>query len=510
MQRSFYSASIADFLQNSRDEILGQIARGNSFSLDQTQRDSWIEQIDLLKKELNGISGKIYFEYSIPRMGQRVDVVIVFGAVVFVLEFKVGESGFLRYAVEQVWDYALDLKNFHETSHHCYIAPILICTKAKKPIQLVSLTHQEDKVFEPILSNAEGLNDLFKTIRDFTNEEFINADNWEKGRYSPTPTIIEAARALYNGNSVEEIARTDADSINLSLTSKEISNIIKNSKDNSKKAICFVTGVPGAGKTLVGLNIATTYNDEKDDLYSVCLSGNGPLVSILKEALARDKVNREKVSGRKITKSSAMSEVKNFIQNIHHFRDECLLDLTPPHEHVALFDEAQRAWNLRQTSSFMARKKKRTGFNQSEPEFLISCLDRHQNWAVIVCLVGGGQEINTGEAGISEWIDSLNRSFPEWEVYIPPKLTDSEYGAGRVLQELDSRKSVNYSENLHLAVSIRSFRAETVSLFVKQLLDSDIAAGKETYQKIKEKYPFVITRNLENAKKLVKEKSKRV
>ena len=173
-----------------------------------------------------------------------------------------------------------------------------------------------------------------------------------------------------------------------------------------------------------------------------------------------------------------------FIQNIHNFRDDCIADPNPPIEHVALFDEAQRAWNLEQTSSFMRRKKNIHDFHLSEPEFLIKCLDRHNDWAVIVCLVGGGQEINTGEAGISEWIDSLNRSFPEWHIHISPRLSDAEYAAGDALRSLDLRENVFLNENLHLSVSMRSFRAENVSLFVKQLLDCNTAEASKTLSEL--------------------------
>lgn len=311
--------------------------------------------------------------------------------------------------------------------------------------------------------------------------------------------------ALYNRHSVSEISRSDASAINLSKTSDSISEIIQVSKEKSHKAICFVTGVPGSGKTLVGLNIATTHIDKDNDLYSVFLSGNGPLVAILREALARDKVKREKERGLKIKKNEALSEVKLFIQNVHNFRDEGLIDFKkPPIEHVALFDEAQRAWDLQETANFMKRKRKMPSFNQSEPEFLISCLDRHPDWAVIVCLVGGGQEINRGEAGISEWIDSLDHSFPNWHVYISPRLTDSEYNTERVLDKIKTRKNITYKEELHLSVSMRSFRAEHVSLLVKQLLDLKPEEAQETLKKIQGKYPIVITRDLANAKQWLK------
>ena len=397
---------------------------------------------------------------------------ILIGPAIFVLEFKIGEKEFLSYAIDQVWDYALDLKNFHESSHEHFIAPVLIATKAKSTIPFVSATPQNDKLLFPIKCNVELLGQVIEDVLLFTEGNAIDPTQWEHGRYCPTPTIIEAAMALYNGHSVSEISRSDASAINLSETSDAISEIIRSSKDKSHKSICFVTGVPGAGKTLVGLNIATRHIDKNTDLYSVFLSGNGPLVAILREALARDKVRHEKEHGRKIKKGEAMSDVKMFIQNVHNFRDECLVDSQkPPIEHVALFDEAQRAWNLTKTSDFMRKKRKRPNFNQSEPEFLISCLDRHSDWAVIVCLVGGGQEINTGEAGISEWIESLNRSFPDWHIYISSRLTDSEYGAGKIFDEVKLRSNVVYMDELHLSVSMRSFRAENVSLLVKQLLD---------------------------------------
>ena len=427
-------------------------------------------------------------------MGQRIDVVVIIGAVIFVLEFKVGEKEFKSYAVDQVWDYALDLKNFHETSHNQFIAPILICTKAKPICYQVALTAHNDKLLFPIKSNTDLLGEVIGEVLKIIEGQDINQVEWESGRYCPTPTIIEAAMALYGNHSVADISRRDASAVNLRQTSKTVCDIIQESKEKKQKSICFVTGVPGAGKTLVGLDVATKHIDKSSDLYSVFLSGNGPLVKILREALVRDKVKREKdLFGRKVKKGEVFSEVKSFIQNIHHFRDDCLFKPSPPLEHVALFDEAQRAWNREQTSSFMRRKKNKPNFNESEPEFLISCLDRHQDWAVIVCLVGGGQEINTGEAGISEWIESLNRKFAGWHIYLSSRLTDSEYGAGEVLNKLASRQNVIYKDDLHLSVSMRSFRAENVSLLIKQMLDHDTEDARDTLQKIK-KYPIVISR----------------
>lgn len=325
-------------------------------------------------------------------------------------------------------------------------------------------------------------------------------EDYAKGEYYPTPTIIEAAISLYNNHTVKEITRGDAGAKNLTKTTAAISQIIEQSKLLKRKSICFVTGVPGAGKTLVGLNIATMHMDKEDGHSSVYLSGNGPLVAILQEALARDKISREKSLGRRITKIDAKQAVKTFIQNIHHYRDAYVVNQNAPYDHVAIFDEAQRAWNKEQTVKFMKTKKGKADFKYSEPEFLISCLDRHPEWAVVICLVGGGQEINTGEAGISEWINAIKNMYQDWDVYVSPNLTDSEYNAQETIKSLEPIGTVHYNDDLHLAVSMRSFRSERLSQFVKHLLDLKIEEAQKLYLEIKEHYPIVITRDITKAK----------
>jgi len=508
MKRSFYSDSISNFLHTASNQILGALAQANEFSLEVTQKESWVQEIQILKEVLSSYEGKIFFEYSIPRMGRRIDVVLIVKNVIFILEFKVGEKEFLLSALDQVLDYGLDLKNFHETSHQHLIAPVLIATEAKNVFPVISTTPHNDNILFTVKTNTLLLAQVINDVLIFADGEDINNDTWESGRYSPTPTIIEAAMALYNGHNVAEISRSDAEATNLSETSSALREIIFKSREKKEKAICFVTGVPGAGKTLVGLNIATKHLDKENDLTSVFLSGNGPLVAILREALTRDKFRREKEQGKKVRKGEILSEVKLFIQNVHNFRDESLKDERPPFEHVAIFDEAQRAWNHIQTANFMLRKKNTPNFSISEPEFLISCLNRHQDWAVIICLVGGGQEINTGEAGISEWIDSVTRSFPEWRVYVSDKLTDSEYAAGKALEILKIHKYVFTTPALHLSVSLRSFRAENLSLLIKSLLDLDIEEAKKNYRLLRDKYPIVLTRKVDKAKRWLKEKAR--
>lgn len=451
--------------------------------------------------------GYVLFEFVLPRVGRRADVILVIDNLIFVLEFKVGERAFLRNAIDQVWDYALDLKNFHEPSHNVPIVPVLVATEAAAS-EVRYHPPASDGVHPPVLTDAERLAPALKTYLDAANGPRIDGLAWAAGRYSPTPTIVEAARALYGGHSVVDISRSDAGASNLTRTSQYISSVIAEAQRAKAKAICMLTGVPGAGKTLVGLDIATQHMDAASALHSVFLSGNGPLVAILREALANDQVRRERQAGRSLTKGTARRQVDSFIQNVHHFRDDCLVDPGAPPEHVAIFDEAQRAWNREQTVAFMTRKKGRPDFASSEPEYLLSCMDRHPDWAVVLCLVGGGQEINTGEAGIAEWIDALQTCYPHWSVHISPRLRDSEYASGAVLERLIGHRGVHFNEALHLSVSMRSFRAERVSDWVKSVLDLEVAQAQQTLTMLLPRYPIVVTRSLGDAKAWVRSKAR--
>lgn len=511
-KRAYYGQTIERFLGSAPEEVLGQLTDASTFAIELTQRDAWRQQIFVLQEVLVGLhaGGQIYFEYAVPRLGKRIDIVLVIDHIIFVLEFKVGEKNFLGSALDQVWDYALDLKNFHETSHDKTVIPVLIATGAQPVSIVLEQSVHNDGVSAPIRATPAQLPEVFERALCYTSGQHIVSEDWDRGRYSPTPTIIEAAMALYADHQVGEISRSDAGAINLTLTTNTISRVIAACRDSaqSRKAICFVTGVPGAGKTLVGLNVATKCAEEKS-LHSVFLSGNGPLVAVLREALARDQVRRAAEAGKKIKKGAAYGVVKAFIQNVHHFRDEYLIDKDrPPSDHVAVFDEAQRAWNLAQTASFMQRKKNHPNFEQSEPEFLISCLDRHKDWAVIVCLVGGGQEINTGEAGIGEWLRAVQKSFPHWHVYISPQLHDQEYGAVAVLDQFPDKKDLHLERDLHLAVSMRSFRTEHVSSLVKHVLDLETEKAREFLRSIGDRYPVVLTRSLSRAKLWLKQQAR--
>lgn len=504
--RSWYAASIDEFLSEPSATILGRLAENAEFAVIPTQRDAWIVQIELLRSELKGLPGAVFLEFTIPRMGRRIDAVLIIGPIVFVVEFKVGECAFDRNAVEQVWDYALDLKNFHRASHGASIVPMLVATQATS-IQ-APLTPDPDRVYRPICSGEMGLREAIDTALSEIKGTPIDVSVWAHSPYHPTPTIVEAARALYAQHSVDAIARFDAGTINLRITSVRIQELIELARDGGRRLICFLTGVPGAGKTLVGLNVATRRQEIDKASHAVFLSGNGPLVAVLREALTRDEVERKRALGEKVRKGKVGENVKAFIQNVHHFRDDALVDSVAPFEHVVVFDEAQRAWNLRQTVNFMQRKKKRPGFSQSEPEFLISCMDRHKDWAVIVCLVGGGQEINTGEAGIGAWLEAVRTAFPDWGVYISSQLVDSEYAAGNALAALEGRSNVFFEPNLHLAMSMRSFRAEHVSTFVKALLDCEKSKARDALAEITSRFPIRVTRDLGVAKQWTRDQAR--
>ncbi|HEX7705214.1 MAG TPA: DUF2075 domain-containing protein [Thermoanaerobaculia bacterium] len=500
--RAWYAASLADFRVVSTEQILGTLARNSGFDDVLQQKEAWLQQVEFLGERLRRFEGSILFEFSIPRMGRRIDVVVLTEGIVLAIEFKVGEASYRQAAVDQVWDYALDLKNFHQASHDLTIIPLLVATEA--PDVPVRPRRDADGVIRPICVNRHTFSDAVSAVISLFRAAPIDSDAWLSGSYRPTPTIIEAARALYAQHSVEDIARHDAGAENLRVTSQHIEDLVAEAKRERQKVVCFVTGVPGAGKTLVGLNIATRRTDDDPTSPAVYLSGNGPLVAVLREALTRDEYDRLREEGQKPRKGQIRARVETFIQNVHHFRDDMLRDSGAPPEHVAIFDEAQRAWNREKAETWM-RMKKKVAFGWSEPEFLLSSMDRHEDWSVVVCLVGGGQEINTGEAGIDEWLNVTASVFPDWRMHISSRLTDSEYAAGHALDRVRDRPNTTLDECLHLDVSMRSFRAENVSHFVKAVLDHEHRAAAAALESMAGRYPIAVTRDLDAAKAWVRE-----
>lgn len=490
---AYYTADHAKFFRDSDDHILGELTRGHSFALEMTQRDAWRQQITILRQALSDHpTFTLYLEFAIPRMGKRADAVVLIGDVVFVIEFKVGSQTFDRQAIEQVEDYALDLKNFHAGSHALAIVPVLVPTKATAS-GVIQFELPGNHVASPLCVCA---NDLDYVLKMFSSQSALvfDAEKWVSSGYRPTPTIIEAARALYNRHDVKDIARSDAGARNLSRTQNVITNVIEASRAHKQKSICFITGVPGAGKTLAGLNIATQRSDADQTGHATFLSGNGPLVAVLSEALIRDQASRTKTS-----KSAVSRNVHAFIQNIHHFRDHYLTSNEAPSDHIVIFDEAQRAWTRAKAASFMQQKRAVPDFDMSEPEFLLSVMDRHEDWCTVVCLIGGGQEINTGEAGLSEWMAAIRDRFPHWHVHASAQITQPDYDLNNEAQAFIRQDQVTLHDDLHLNVSMRSFRAETVSNFISHLLNGDANAARAAYEKLTQ-YPIGLTRDLNSAR----------
>ena len=533
IHRSYYYANCEDFLNASEAEIRDEIVQHSmQFDLTAQQNIAWNEEIRILKQVMRELGdGQIAFEYTIPRMGRRVDVVIIRKGQIFLLEFKVFEDEYPKHAVDQAVDYAVDLHNFHEESHETDLFPVLVCTAAPAIENNVELRNH---IATPMRCNENNLASEIKRISEaFDTSKTINANAWVNSSYKPTPTIIEAAQALYAGHDVREISHKESDDNDIAVTTACIDEIIENSKRNGWKSICFVTGVPGAGKTLVGLNIANRRHrfNTGDEEHAVFLSGNEPLVTVLREALTRDQNEKRKqrcadckatnpdhdCTGCEfdLTKGQIFAETKSFIQMIHWFRDDSLLEGHPaPIDKIAIFDEAQRAWKKEQLSKFMRTKKGQPHFNMSEPECLIEYMNRHQDWATIVCLVGGGQEIHDGEAGISEWFNALNTYFPDWKVFCSDRMTDREYVGDSSVDELLSNVELHKRSELHLSVSMRSFRSELVSAFAKAVIDVDVDEARRLYAQITEqnadgsmKYPILLTRDLAKAKQWVKDVS---
>ncbi len=510
MNRAYYSNFINEFIDENSQTIYGKISGQYDLNkLNILQSNAWKSQIEILKETISIFTGKIYFEFTIPRMGKRVDNILIIDNCIFVLEFKIGSNTYDKYATNQAFDYGLDLNNFHEGSHNKIIIPILVADKAPSLENIYCPSF--DNLHETIYANSSNLSEVINaTLLHFEKTEAIDLEYWENSIYKPTPTIIEAATALYKKHNVNEISRSDSGAENLSITSECISQIIDLSKDNNRKSICFITGVPGAGKTLAGLNIANLRSNYKEEEHAVFLSGNGPLVDVLREALARDKVKTAKEENETMTKSLASSQVKSFIQNIHHFRDASIKDEKAPIEKVTIFDEAQRAWTKEQASNFMKRNKGITDFDKSEPEFLIEVMDRHQDWCTIVCLIGGGQEINTGEAGLEEWIRPFSDKFNDWDIYYSSKIIEDEnyIKDKKALIILNQRKAIKKDE-LHLSVSLRSFRSAQLSNFIQEIINNDVEKAKSIYLDfIKKDYPIKITRDLDKARDWLKKSAK--
>lgn len=495
--KAYYYNDISEFIKDDARESLHSLIQHSFKQFDDTnkeQNDAWKSQIQELQSRLkkHGIEGDIIFEYDIIRLGKRIDVILLIRHMVFSLEFKNGKSAFTALDAQQAEDYAIDIKNFHKESENLYVCPILIATDAKPYTKQQTIGHYPDKQIYLQRENIETLvPKVNKIINTYGTNEKIDFDKWFNSPYYPTPTIISAAVEAYKTHSLTEIANSEAGQENIDACEKQISRLIREAKEKSQKYICFVTGVPGAGKTLVGLDVVAKSLDKDKSELSVYLSGNGPLVDVLREAL---KIS-SKSEGLKSKQTDA--SINALIQSSFGFKRDNATSDKPTAEKILIFDEAQRVWNKEK----MSKKHNDDMLRVSEPHLLVDIMNRHKKWAVIVCLVGLGQDIYDGEVGINEWFRTCIEDFKEWHMFYSPKIfTQIED------KNIDKKSILNCTrchplEHLHLSTSIRSFRSNNQSKFVDSLLNNDIENASNYYNEIINKYPIYITRNINQAKK---------
>lgn len=511
--KAFYSNSITDFIDDDTDKIIGTLTHKSGlagfYQQLRTQTLSWKTEIELLKDVLSSILNKIsdkeagiLLEYPIARRGKRIDIVLIIKGIIIVIEFKNGKNTFDSQDEEQLLDYCLDLRDFHKESKGKIIVPILLVQGiAEMPI-VTEIQNQSIQSIVYASSTSLGVL-LEKILSAYISNDSMHFLDWENSEYEPTPTIIEAAQALYAGKSVKAISRSHAGTKNLTRTSNAVIDAIKYARANNKKVICFITGVPGAGKTLAGLDIA--HHEElqtKDGALATFLSGNAPLIKVLREALARDAYQRLKEND--TTRKKEQERVIAFIENVHRFIDEYFLEKDKaPGTKVVIFDEAQRAWNAEQS-------KRKFDRDFSEPEMMFEIMNRHQDWAVVVALIGGGQEINTGESGLREWGDNIINKFQDWEVYISPELKVGNHSTGNLtlFEHIPLNIKVNENKDLHLDVSIRAYKAEELSNWVNQVLLNNPLVASEIFAESLSEYKIVITRKLSDARQWLRKNCK--
>ena len=494
--KAYYCNSIPGFIKDTSASIVGQLVR-HSFEVGKEQTDAWDRQIYELQKRLEscGMEGDIIFEYDIVRLGKRIDVILLIRHMVFSLEFKNGKKAFVAQDAQQAEDYAIDIKNFHKESEDLYVCPILIATDAAPYGKPQSTGCYPDKQVHLQRENMESLIPKVLEISGmYGNDAPLDFERWFNSPYFPTPTIIAAAVEAYSTHELSEIAHSEAGQENVNLCEKRINEVIEYAKASGKKCVCFVTGVPGAGKTLVGLDVVAKNLDRGADNLSVYISGNGPLVEVLQEALKRSvkamgKYNRETASA-----------INALIQSSFSFKKGNANSGRPTAEKILIFDEAQRVWNKEK----MVRKHNDDAMAVSEPQLLYSIMNRHTGWAVMICLVGLGQDIYDGEVGINEWFRCGIEEFQDWELFYSPDIySQSE---DKEIDELMIRSCSRCHEmpELHLKTSIRSFRADKQAKFVDAVLDNKPDEAKAIYSQIISKYPVYLTRDYNQAKAWVR------
>lgn len=495
--KAYYCNSIPGFINDKSESIIGQLVR-HSFEINKDQSDAWERQVSELQNRLEAckMEGDIIFEYDIVRLGKRIDVILLIRHMVFSLEFKNGKDIFTAQDAQQAEDYAVDIKNFHKESEDLYVCPILIATDAAPYAKPQSVDCYPDKQVHLQRENIETLIPKVTEISDLYGDDGkINFEKWFNSPYFPTPTIVAAAIEAYSTHNLSEIAHSEAGQENIDICEEKIDSVVSYAQKNHKKCVCLVTGVPGAGKTLVGLDVVAKNMDKGQENLSIYLSGNGPLVEVLREALVRSVKKKGEYNRQTQTAINAL------IQSSYAFKRDNSAHKRPTAEKILIFDEAQRVWNQQK----MAQKHdKDPAMSVSEPHLLYEIMNRHRDWAVMICLVGLGQDIYDGEVGINEWFRCGIEDFSEWELFYSPDIF-TQIEDQRINKEMiQACERCHTIPELHLKTSIRSFRADKQSQFVDFLLDNNPQKTREVYQMISDKYPVFLTRNISKAKEWAK------
>ena len=499
---AYYRTSLKGFVETGTELILGELARHQAGSTQQ-QHEAWSKEVHILKHALRDLLVQyeeaaewgVLLEYRMFRLHRRIDAVLLVDNIVFVIEFKIGANEYDTGGRRQVEDYALDLKDFHAATDNMHVIPVLCASEA--PDKQPEYLRFDNDISNVLLANRNNLSKVLRwPIGRVPWSQFkISVREWDKAPYSPVPNIIEAAEMLYGAHNVDEIHSALADQKNLTTTSDQLIRLIEISRKNSQKAICFVTGVPGSGKTLIGLNAVHDPRFRKiGGRSSAFLSGNTPLVEVLREALARD--HQRRMGG---TIADARRKTRAEIQLLMRYLEEYeKRDMKhAPHEYVIVFDEAQRAWDA-------AYGKQKFGREASEPTLFLEIMARHRDWAVIIALVGGGQEINKGEGGLAEWGDALKKfnnnaeQDEQWIVYASPEVIDgSAATAGGVLfpEGITNKQVVYRIKDLHLPVSIRSHRCEVANEWIDAVLEGNIIEAQNLVKSLGD-FPIYLTRSL--------------
>ena len=501
--RAWFRSSLDGLVASSTGSVVGSLAaEAARLRLDPNPEtiSAWETTIDVLQSVAKELPEELHqrctvlLEFQLPRRRRRIDVVLLAHDLILLIEVKAGAERFDRASSWQAEQYALDLRDFHAGSAGHTIIPILLATNAPNH-QRITLDEPSQSVSRVQLLTAKRLARALSTLIERFHDpaaQSIDPASWEDSPYRPTPSIVEAACDLYEGHDVADIKHQE--SHNLDLTVDAVVQLVNTCRASRRRAIAFITGAPGSGKTLAGLQVVHDPRIASSaETAGVFISGNMPLVEVIASALSAS--SAQLIAERR---EEMVRRVSTFVQHAYAFRDEYAEhEERTPHEHVILFDEAQRAWDSAQVSRWTRGRSTR-----SEPRLILDIMSRMPGWSVVIAMVGSGQEINRGEAGLAEWGRALLEHHPDWRVLASPIVLPGSPNPppGGLLFDLppENGPEVMPEERLHLEMNVRSPRAEKLNTFVDALLDLDLARAQQAVPS--SEFPLALTRSFVSMK----------